>query len=43
MNSLYKEVLVLYYYEGLSIKEISYLLNEKEGTIKSKLSGGETY
>lgn len=40
MNSLYKEVLVLYYYEGLSIKEISYLLNEKEGTIKSKLSRG---
>ena len=40
MNSLYKEVLVLYYYEGLSIKEISYLLNEKEGTIKSKLFRG---
>ncbi|MDD4046966.1 MAG: sigma-70 family RNA polymerase sigma factor [Tissierellia bacterium] len=40
MNSLYKEVLVLFYYEELSIKEISNLLNEKEGTIKSKLSRG---
>lgn len=40
MNSLYREVLVLFYFEGLSIKEISNLLNEKEGTIKSKLSRG---
>ena len=40
MNSLYREVLVLFYYEELSIKEISNLLNEKEGTIKSKLSRG---
>lgn len=40
MNSLYREVLVLFYFEELSIKEISNLLNEKEGTIKSKLSRG---
>lgn len=40
MNSLYREVLVLFYFEDLSIKEISNLLNEKEGTIKSKLSRG---
>lgn len=40
INSLYREVLVLFYFEGLSIKEISNLLNEKEGTIKSKLSRG---
>jgi len=40
MNSLYKEVLVLFYFEELSIREISNLLNEKEGTIKSKLSRG---
>ena len=40
MNSLYREVLVLFYYEELSIREISNLLNEKEGTIKSKLSRG---
>ena len=40
MNSLYREVLVLFYFEELSIKEISNLLNEKEGTIKRKLSRG---
>jgi RNA polymerase sigma-70 factor (ECF subfamily) len=40
MNSLYREVLVLFYFEALSIKEISNLLNEKEGTIKSRLSRG---
>jgi RNA polymerase sigma-70 factor (ECF subfamily) len=40
LNSLYREVLVLFYFEELSIKEISNLLNEKEGTIKSKLSRG---
>lgn len=40
MNDLYREVLVLFYFEELSIKEISNLLNEKEGTIKSKLSRG---
>lgn len=40
INSLYREVMVLFYFEELSIKEISNLLNEKEGTIKSKLSRG---
>jgi len=40
INSLYREVLVLFYFEDLSIREISNLLNEKEGTIKSKLSRG---
>lgn len=40
INSLYREVLVLFYFEDFSIKEISNLLNEKEGTIKSKLSRG---
>jgi len=40
INSLYREILVLFYFEDLSIKEISNLLNEKEGTIKSKLSRG---
>jgi RNA polymerase sigma-70 factor (ECF subfamily) len=42
MNTLYREVLVLFYFEELSIKEISNLLNEKEGTIKSKLSRGRS-
>lgn len=37
---IYKEVLVLFYFEGLSIKEISEISNEKEGTIKSKISRG---
>lgn len=40
MNVIYREVLVLFYFEDLSIKDISNLLNEKEGTIKSKLSRG---
>jgi len=40
MNSLYREILVLFYFEELSKKEISNLLNEKEGTIKSKLFRG---
>lgn len=40
MNVIYREVLVLFYYEDLSIKEISKILDEKEGTIKSKLSRG---
>lgn len=42
LNSLYREVLVLFYFEELSVKEISNLLNEKEGTIKSKLSRGRS-
>jgi len=33
-------VLILFYFEELSIKEISEILEEKEGTIKSKLSRG---
>lgn len=37
---IYREVLVLFYFEELSVKEISQLLDEKEGTVKSKLSRG---
>lgn len=40
LDILYREVLILFYYEELSIKEISMILNEKEGTIKSRLSRG---
>lgn len=40
MNFIYRQVLVLFYFDGLSIKEISEILDEKEGTIKSKLSRG---
>ncbi|HEY8363147.1 MAG TPA: sigma-70 family RNA polymerase sigma factor [Tissierellaceae bacterium] len=42
LDDLYREVLILFYYEELSIKEISKILNEKEGTIKSRLSRGRT-
>lgn len=40
LNYIYKEVLVLFYFEDLSIKEMSEILEEKEGTIKSRLSRG---
>ena len=34
----YRETIHLFYYEDLSINKISEILNEKEGTIKSRLS-----
>lgn len=40
LNFIYKQVLVLFYFDDLSIKDISLILEEKEGTIKSKLSRG---
>lgn len=40
LNHIYKEVLILFYFEELSIKEICEILEEKEGTIKSRLSRG---
>ncbi|WP_278522640.1 RNA polymerase sigma factor [Clostridium cochlearium] len=40
MGFIYKQVLVLFYFNDFSIKEISEILDEKEGTIKSKLSRG---
>ena len=40
LSFIYKQVLVLFYFEDKSIKEISELLEEKEGTVKSKLSRG---
>lgn len=40
LSFIYKQVLVLFYFNDLSIKEISEILDEKEGTIKSKLSRG---
>jgi len=33
----YNEVLTLFYFEGYSIKEISKILNIREGTVKSRL------
>ncbi len=40
LGFIYKQVIVLFYFEDRSIKEISEILEEKEGTIKSKLSRG---
>ncbi|WP_312701771.1 sigma-70 family RNA polymerase sigma factor [Sedimentibacter sp.] len=40
INPLYREVLVLFYFDDFSVKEISEMLEEKEGTIKSRLSRG---
>ncbi len=40
ISYIYKQVLVLFYFEELSIKEICEILGEKEGTIKSRLSRG---
>ena len=33
----YREVVILYYYKELSIKEICAILNEKESTLQSRL------
>lgn len=40
LDFIYKQVLVLFYYEDQSIKEICEILETKEGTIKSRLSRG---
>ena len=40
LKLIYKQVLILFYFDDLSIKEISEILDEKEGTIKSRLSRG---
>lgn len=36
----YREIIILYYYEELTVKEISNLLGQKESTVKSKLHRG---
>lgn len=38
----YREVLVLYYLEEFSVQEISRILEQPEGTIRSKMSRGRT-
>lgn len=40
LPAIYREVLVLFYFNDMTIKEISEITDEKEGTIKSKLSRG---
>ena len=40
INPTYREALVLFYFDDFSVKEIAEILEEKEGTIKSRLSRG---
>ncbi len=40
MSTIYREVLVLYYFRSFSIPEISKMTGESQGTIKSRLSRG---
>ncbi|MGO1469232.1 MAG: RNA polymerase sigma factor [Tissierella sp.] len=40
INFIYRQVLILFYFDDFSIKEISEILDEKEGTVRSKLSRG---
>ncbi len=37
----YREVILLYFYEQMSLKEISKVLHIAEGTVKSRLSRGK--
>lgn len=37
---IYREVIILYYYEDMKIAEIAQILQQPEGTVKSKLSRG---
>lgn len=38
----YREVIHLFYYEGLTVKEIAHITNRKEATITSQLTRGRT-
>lgn len=42
LDEKYEEVLLLFYYNDLSIKEISQFLNKSENTIKTRLSRGRS-
>jgi len=37
LPSIYREIVILFYFEDLSVKDISNILGEKENTIKSRL------
>ncbi len=41
LRESYREVIILYFYEQMSIKEISKVLHIAEGTVKSRLSRGK--
>ncbi len=41
LDVVFREVIILFYYEQLSIREIGQVLKVKEGTVKSRLSRGK--
>lgn len=41
LDIVYREAIILYFYEQLSIKEIGEVLHVPEGTVKSRLSRGK--
>lgn len=41
LDTVYREVVILYFYERFSVKEISSILHIAEGTVKSRLSRGK--
>lgn len=41
LEPVYREVIILYFYERFSIKEISEVLRVPEGTVKSRLARGK--
>lgn len=41
LDLVYREVIMLYFYERFSIKEIGMILHVPEGTVKSRLSRGK--
>ncbi len=41
LDVVYREVIILFYYDQLSIREIGQVLKVKEGTVKSRLSRGK--
>lgn len=41
LDAIYREVIILYFYECFSVKEISKVLHIAEGTVKSRLSRGK--
>lgn len=41
LDVVYSEVVILYFYEQLSLKEIGKILGIPEGTVKSRLARGK--
>lgn len=42
LDVVFREVIILFYYDQLSIREIGQVLKVKEGTVKSRLSRGKS-